>query len=219
MTDARFFRLRPSAPPWGDYGAVLVHGLAGKNLPDGTLSLMRTGPFVPPITFPGRKNVVVTDAFKRALEGSRLSGMTFGNVTLAKTTFSRWETWDRGAKMVPFRQWNMFDKTARQPPLTPSSGEPEDYILAARQDNSVARAIGVLWLVRMADYGALPASAEHTDRKRRHLRVAFDKAQAPDMFCINGRFMIVSEAAREFLESQVLQWVAFDDVSVEQSDG
>ena len=46
--------LRGSEPPWGDYGDVLVNGMSsGGRDDDGFIKLERTGPFIPPITFPG----------------------------------------------------------------------------------------------------------------------------------------------------------------------
>src|SRR5262249_14925382 len=57
--------LRPAETPWGDYGDILFHGMtAHLDRHDEMLQLERTGPYMPPITFPGIGDIVVTDAFK-----------------------------------------------------------------------------------------------------------------------------------------------------------
>jgi hypothetical protein len=53
--NGQIYILREAGAPWGDYGNILVHGMsahAGRSM-DGRIRLERTGPFVPPITFPG----------------------------------------------------------------------------------------------------------------------------------------------------------------------
>ena len=50
----RFYRVQ-RLQVWGDYGDVLVNGLVHNDLdrhPGESLKLSRTGPFMPPITFP-----------------------------------------------------------------------------------------------------------------------------------------------------------------------
>ena len=57
----RFYRMS-GRRLWGDYGSMLIGGMSG-HLPrrDGLIQLERTGPFVPPMTFPGIGVVVVND--------------------------------------------------------------------------------------------------------------------------------------------------------------
>ena len=102
-----------AAPPhaWGDYGDILVHGMADaqERAADGALELERTGPFVPPITFPGIPAVVVSDPFRRQLEPSGLTGFTFRAVH--KTRIVRLE-------------WHSWDQQALEPLEFPESGEP-----------------------------------------------------------------------------------------------
>ena len=126
------FGLQHPDSPWGDYSDILYQGMAmhlGRR--DGLIQLERTGPFVPPITFPS-DGVVVTDAFRRDLEAAGLAaGVRFLPVIKAR--------------IVRFDDWIHWDASADEPEFYPESGEPEDYILALDHDPEVAEAIGPLW--------------------------------------------------------------------------
>ena len=53
--------------PWGDFGMILISGfLWDVNVPD-RYEVIRTGPFIPPVTFPSGFCVIV-DAVKTELE-------------------------------------------------------------------------------------------------------------------------------------------------------
>ena len=103
---------------------------------DGLIQLERTAPFVPPISFPGIGDIVVTDAFRRELEASDLTGFTFAPVLKARIVESTWETWDR---------------TAPEPAEYPPSGEPEDYILSRPHSRKLADEMGDVWEVVLND--------------------------------------------------------------------
>lgn len=47
----------------------------------GAIGIQRTGPFLPPVTFPGIGHVVVTPAVRRAIEDQGLTGASFREVT------------------------------------------------------------------------------------------------------------------------------------------
>ena len=93
-----FYRLGRASMPWGDYGSILASGMS-THLPrkDGLIQLERTAPFVPPISFPGIGDIVVTNAFRAELEASGLTGFTFAPIVKARIVESNWETWDRDA--------------------------------------------------------------------------------------------------------------------------
>ena len=56
---------------WGDYGEMLQHGMtAHLHRREGMLSLERTGPYIPPITFPGLGDIILT------ANGLRLIGVS-----------------------------------------------------------------------------------------------------------------------------------------------
>jgi hypothetical protein len=128
-----FFRINalsviPGA--WGDYGEILQHGMTAHSpRVGGRLALERTGPYIPPITFPGF-SIIVTDAARTLMESSGLTGFTFLPVEKKLIVEFHWETWDLNAD---------------EPAEYPDSGEPEDYILGKPHSPTVAMAMGELW--------------------------------------------------------------------------
>jgi len=96
---------------------------------DGIIQLERTGPYIPPITFPGASDVVVTDAVKRQFE-RRLPALHFLPLLIKKH--------------IVRLDWQNWDPTA-QPALRPITGEPEDYILRNPHDDRAANKLGILW--------------------------------------------------------------------------
>lgn len=101
-SDDVFLAKRVDAP-WGDYGSILINGIVsggGRREADrfDVLSLERTGPFVPPISFPGIGNIVVTDAMKQAMEHAGFRGIQYQVVRKKLIVESDWHTWDRSAK-------------------------------------------------------------------------------------------------------------------------
>lgn len=113
----------------GDYGTFLIHGMSMR-LPrrDGLLQLERTGPFVPPVTFPDG-NILVTDATRRLLE-ARVPALAFRPVIVARCVELDWSDWDLRAE---------------DPAIYPVSNDPADYILLPPHDAALAERIGQLW--------------------------------------------------------------------------
>jgi len=183
--------------PWGDYGSVLLSGMTMHlEREKGLLQLERTGPFVPPISFPAPGHVVVTDDFRQRLEGSGLSGVSFRPVIKKRIVHLEWERWDR---------------STADPPVFPRSGEPEDYILERRHSRRLAKAIGDLWevcleqkvLAELVRSNAAPWSTEV------HLLLA--SWDGTDFFRAKGvLYDYVSGRAKRWLEETTPEWVAFE---------
>lgn len=189
--------LRAAAVPWGDYGRVLAHGIS-KRLAraNGTMQLERTGPFVPPISFPTLGEVVVTAAFREALDASGLSGASYAAVAIVTAVTLRWETWDR---------------TEPRPPVVPASGEPEDYVQPAEHDPDCARRIGTLWEIDAPTWGV----GNRTTLGFRKYSYNVDvRPNCPDFFRVEGLgFMLVSERARSWLAEAARDWVTFEAIT------
>ena len=117
--------------PWGDYGRVLLDGMSS-HLPrlDGRIQLERSGPFVPPVTFPTRKDVLVANSVRAVLEDAGWSPSLFRPVDKARIVPIHWETWDL---------------LAPNPQYVPQSRSPEDYILEPPHDQQASDAMGLLW--------------------------------------------------------------------------
>jgi hypothetical protein len=118
---------------WGDYGDILQHGMGAHSARrDGRMQLERTGPYIPPVTFPGLKGFVLTSAARLLLESSRLTGCTFRPVDKKLIVELHWE------------EWNL---NAPEPASYPETGEPEDYILGQPHSSEAAKQLGDLWEV------------------------------------------------------------------------
>ena len=130
------FRIGGGEVPWGDYGRILVHGMTAhlgrEKTENGRLQLERTGPFVPPITFPGIGDIVVTDEMKQAMEKAGFRGVSFHPVFKVHFVEVPWHTWDLESD---------------DPEFYPEEGEPEGYILDKEHSPKVADAVGDLWEV------------------------------------------------------------------------
>jgi hypothetical protein len=115
---------------WGDYGDMLRHGMTNHLARSGEyLQLERTGPFLPPVTFPGVSDVVVTDMIKAKLSAV-IATLLFRPVLKAHIVQSNWHEWD---------------ETTEEPARYPASGEPEDYVLMEPHDPLLADNLGNLW--------------------------------------------------------------------------
>ncbi len=124
----RFFSLERPVIAWGDYGDILHHGMALRDEQSELLKLERTGTFVPPITFPGINDIVVTDSFRLALETSDLIGFSSRPLIKHHIVDLDWSEWK-----------------SEEPDFYPESGEPEDYIYEAQHSPKTAEQMQELW--------------------------------------------------------------------------
>lgn len=118
---------------WGDYGDILQHGMGAHSArQEGRIQLERTGPYIPPVSFPGLRGFVLTSEARLLLESSLLTGYTFRPVDKKLIVELHWEEWDLNAP---------------EPASYPETGEPEDYILGRPHSSKAAEQIGDLWEV------------------------------------------------------------------------
>jgi len=131
MNGPSYFKLNgPKLPDrWGDYGSILRNGMFHTE----EQRLDRTGPFVPPISFPAFSGaVIVTNEARQKLEASGMSGLgEFHPVSLGKVVLIDWQKWDKSRQLVG----DQF----------PFNGEPEEYILHNPHDAATASRIEPLW--------------------------------------------------------------------------
>ncbi len=116
-------RLRNAEAPWGDYGAILVSGMSAGRDEFGRLRIMRTGPWVPPITIVSGVHAVATDTFRELLLTSGLHGFAFQPVDKVRVVRLDWRRWDL---------------TAAEPARYPAGGEPESYIEKRKHEPELA---------------------------------------------------------------------------------
>jgi hypothetical protein len=184
---------------WGDYGSILISGYPiGEE--NGLLELYRTGPFVPPMTFPDE--FVVTDSFRAELEKA-FSGLQFKPVIKKRIVSMRW-------------RWEQAEKTDEgiEKHLPPDC-EPESYLLSRRHSEKASEAMGPLWQMvvkpvlqarffRDADYNYTYYVKKSTWNGDHFLSLAS-----------RSTFPVVTEVAKDFLESHnAAEWLEFEEIHV-----
>jgi len=161
--------------------------------PEGIIYLERTGPYVPPISFPGFE-IVATNECRRRLETSGLKGLAFRPVRKARIVEFPWHTWDLAAE---------------EPPEYPDSGEPEDYILGREHSPALAEEMGPLWELVLTEGIEIERELDRYD-DRIYVRTA--TWTGVDIFHATGvGYVFVSEAAQAWLSKELREHVAFRD--------
>ncbi len=178
---------------WGDYGSVLCNGLNLSLKRNDPLRLGRTGPFVPPISFPlASDSVVITDRVKSQLVESQLSGIgKFHRVIPEKLVSIAWDQWDRTKKLSG--------------DMLPYNGEPEEYILHNPHDRIVAAEIESLWSWH-------PVVAGRVIRSTDEIRLEGVINAKCDVFRLQDTWLtkiIVNQFGRAELSSIAGDWVTF----------
>jgi len=183
----KLYVLRKNESPWGDYGDILIHGMTD-GPPGGTVVLERTGPFIPPITQPYGA-IVVTDAFRRELEGEGFTGFEFRGVVKKRIVKLAWEEWDR---------------TADEPVRYPAGGEPENYVLGRKHNPAVAAWMGDLWALHVYGVPGLQIPGSKA--------VDLSNYNGEDICRNHPRgYTFVSERLMAWLAVHAFEWVAFED--------
>lgn len=171
---------------------MLFHGMASR-AKSGELELERTGPFIPPISQPGRF-VVVIDGFLRQLRETGLTGIEVGPVT---------------KKRIPQLDWREWSPFGSKEMKYPAGGEPENYILRRKHSQDTADALGHVWELRFQP------SIQISREGGYHLVLSSwdgsDFLVAKDEHPI---YNYVSENARDWLIQCAPEWVAFEEERV-----
>jgi len=162
---------------------------------DGRLRLERTGPFMPPVTFPGVGPIVITAKVREELQHSELTGAAFVPVVKHRIVKLDW------------RSWNL---DAAAPLEYPEEGEPENYILERPHDPAVAIALGDLWEVQLGNHA-------ETVRIEGHSALRADTWDATDLFHPGGtRIPAASEQAADWFRLRYPEWVYLDELKIAQ---
>ena len=129
----------PHKIPWGDYGAVLFNGSLSR-VADSTqqFGLIRTGPYVPPITFPDHgAETLVTQDVRAKLESSGLRGLTFIPAAYDRVIRSDWHRRARVPRAL----------RVLTPLRLPEGGEPES-LLEGEHASDIAVRMPPLYVAR-----------------------------------------------------------------------
>lgn len=179
--------------PWGDYGDILTHGMCAKGGERGPIQLQRTGPFVPPITFPGIGNIVVTDEMKQAMEQAGFRGIKFRLVEKSHIVELAWHEWDQAAD---------------EPEFYPEGGSPEWYILNRPHSDKLADSIGTLWEVVLSEGAEV---TRHSDPMTHEITFEYVEGSwnGNDLFRVSENYyQYASARARNWLELHAAKWVS-----------
>lgn len=193
----QIFVVRPPEPPWGDYGRILIHGIAS-HLPreDGIIQLERTGPFIPPLSFPAVGIVIATQGARELLAGSTLGDLQWLPVIRRHIVHSDWPSWDLAAS---------------NPPVMPPQGEPEGYVLGQPHDAELAQATPDLWELQAARFGS--GTSKRVSRGNSEISLTLE-GEPPELFRANGlRHLFASERAAEWLTQHFSEWIALRPVT------
>lgn len=198
---------------WGDYGDVLVNGLVQNDLDrraGESLKLSRTGPFMPPITFPAYSPVIiVSDRFRQEMSKSGFGRFQFRSVVKKHIVDLHWEQWDR----------------ASSPAKYPEGGEPEDY-LSSPHSPQAAEALGELWELVLRPGATIAADVHFSPPGQlplAQLKICVDQSTwngdhiflgtKPDA-APTGVWVLVSDSGKKWLEEHAKGWVSFEECSL-----
>jgi hypothetical protein len=184
-------------PPWGDYGRILIHGLA-RSGEGSSVQLQRTGPFVPPITFPGIGLIIVTNDLKLQMEQAGFRGITFRPVEKTHVAYVPWHEWDLNAD---------------DPGYYPEGNAPESYVLSEPHSDELSESIGPIWQVVVSDSAEVVRQTDPISDETTFTYVA-DSWKGNDLFSVSeNSYKYVSPRAKSWLEQHAGKWVSFQSVA------
>lgn len=198
----KFYILEEPESFWGDYSDILTHGMAAhsEGVFEGPLLLSRTGPYIPPISFPGVGNVVVTDEFKKKIEDSGLRGFSFMPVI---------------KKHIVRLDWQEWDKTTDDPPEFPESGEPEDYILERAHSSALAEELGPLWEIVIEESATVKKIKSDESLTGVVVYLVPESWNGNDFFRAHDvRYVYLTEKARDLLKENCPKHVSFKEAKL-----
>jgi hypothetical protein len=208
-TQTKFYRLLPPEP-WDGFGKDLVHGVSEiRGEQKGCLDLKRTGPFVPPISFPDVRpwsdRVVVTDAFRKVLESANLGRLEFCEVVKSRivdVSDVRWDEWD-------------LDSTERTEEIRASGGL-EDF-LERPHSPELANTMGDLWQVVLDDDAVADVTITGPPIVI-HIRIDVKTWNGDAIFWARDRpamdrWIIVTDHGKRWLEQHAEKWVRFEELT------
>ena len=178
-----------------------MHGMAApEDLKNGPLLLYRTGPYIPPISFPGIGDVIVTEEFKQKLEKSDLTGFSFRPVIKKKIVDLHWHTWD---------------KTTDDPPEFPGTGEPEDYINERAHSPALAEKLGELWEMVIAPSASVKKNQPENWLSNMEIYLIADTWNGDDIFRAHDvLYLYLSKKAKEWLKENAEEYVTFEEAKI-----
>ncbi len=188
MTSA-FWCLNPRDNGWGDYGRILIPGMAShRQRIDGRAQVERVGPYIPPISLPNGRAIIVTATMRHTLE-SLDATLSFATADLVHAARLEWQSWDLGADV---------------PAEYPTSGEPEDYILERSHHAETAASMSPLFEVLPQRVGQGAVRRVGPPPRTYQCFLDLQHTEPPLLFVPNGTcHLFTSQQGRNLLEATV----------------
>lgn len=195
----KIYRIEAFSRLWGDYGNILANGMVGHREND-TLQLMRTGPYIPPISFPGVSEIVVTEEMKEVMQNAEFKGIEFKAVEKKRIVKLEWEKWD---------------KNAYEPEILPKEGSPANYILGKRHSEEVSKRLGNLWEVVYSEGAQVSKIKTGSNFWEEDFHYHPNSWNGADIFSASGYgFILCSHRAKQWLESLYQSYVSISSFPV-----
>ncbi len=122
--------LKNKIMPWGDYGSILLSGMAcHRGMILGRLQIERTGPFIPPIIDAGIWRFIVSSRLKERIQNDH------PDVRLIRSI----------KRKISKVEWEKWDINADKPLFYPDEGEPENYILSKWHNIKTSMQMGPIY--------------------------------------------------------------------------
>jgi len=203
---------------WGDYGRTLVNATSSyREDRREILDIDRFGPFVPPLYETGTATIVRDDV-KELMEMNFSHSLYFQPVSYRLVYILRWDTWDLSAS---------------EPKKYPRSLTPSDYSVGVRKATPRQKdGMDLSWEVRCrgslankVNFAVNEPSYDPYDLD--NFGLVFETADDFDAACRAGFFVnqhrssyvYVVESARDWLASELGDWVSFTETSYRIGSG
>lgn len=184
---------------WGDYGDILLRGMAIRRSEGAVLDLERNGPFIPPVSFPyprveAHGAIVVSDAFRREIEAAGFPDVRFREVR---------------KKLIVRLDWHEWDLQAEKPREYPEDGGPESYVFDQPHDPIAAEQMGPVWeMVGPREELRLFRAEDQHGGFLDHFEL-HEGGPLVHPIATTGFDLVVNDAGRDWLEARAGEWVRF----------
>ncbi len=197
LSNLVLYELR-QASLWGDYGDVLISGYCRRETADGPLLIERTGPYLPPISFPFGDDltIVVSDEFKKRMEASCIRDLRFKPAILNKVVKLNWHEWPLNAA---------------EPKKYPKDGEPEYYLWEQKHSQRTAKKMNPVWEVippiKPCVFNS-PEYDEAVEQEERHSALTLIDREYSGLFSPDAVGpAIVDETTKRWFDQNAAAWI------------
>ena len=204
------YRIDQIDTEWGSYSSIMVSGFFGhpngraddvetEDDAESNFEILRTGPFVPPITFPGG-DCVIDEVTMMALKQTDFHGYHLTPVKIGKMVNRDWQNWDR-TREFDFSNYADVEIYC-----------PEDLVLKPKGDESLLSSVGRYWKLdaEVVDFGW----AENFDGKER-ISWSLSSINDNDFSCPSFGLVYVTKRVKTWIDNWCSGWVKYETVVVE----